>query len=297
MSESSATDTTKKTLEAVRGCLLEFGEKDDQLGRLVHLTIRGLSFVERQPDLLRALWERDPEKAADLEEADGAARLAKSEAENDYPLLHAQAVISLWSFLEASVRMLFATLMMKDSRALLVPALRKVKVNLATYEGLEEIDKYLYVLDLLEEGMGTRRRPGASRFDDLFAAFEMDAATPPDVVRCLLELYHVRNVLVHRHGRVDRRLLEDCPWLALLEGSELLISHKAYHQYSSALNVYMFYLTNRVLAHFGEVPLAHKPGCAEEKGHFVHNGKHLLEGATRKGLRVASGEVDSKGQG
>lgn len=258
-------------------CVSEFVEKEEQLDRLVHLTIRGLSYVERQPALLRVLYEEDPAKAADLESADAAATIATSESDNDYPLLHAQAVISLWSALEASIRSLFATLMKEHDPARDIPALRKVKVHLATYEALEELERYLYVLDLLEEAMGTRRKPGANRFDELFVEFGMPGATQPAVVQCLLELYHVRNVLVHRHGRADRRFLKDCPWVGLTEGTELLISHRLYHHYTAGVDAYMSDLSNRVRRYFGLEPFEHKPDCTPEMRQFVHEAKWLAE--------------------
>jgi hypothetical protein len=164
--DPSQPDAKSLALTACIRCLDEFADKDDQLDQLVHLTIRGLSYVERQPELLRILNKDDPSKAADLERADAAAKVAKNEAQDDYPLLHAQAVMSLWASLEASVRTLLATLMRVHGPAREVQALRKVKVHLATYEALEELERSLYVLDLLEETIGTRRRPGAGRFDD-----------------------------------------------------------------------------------------------------------------------------------
>jgi hypothetical protein len=262
-------------------CLGEFANKDDQLDQLVHLTIRGLSYVERQPELLRILNKDDPSKAADLERADAAAKVAKNEASDDYPLLHAQAVMSLWASLEASVRTLLATLMRVHGPARDVQALKKVKVHLATYEALEELERSLYVLDLLEETIGTRRRPGAGRFDDLCAAFGMTVTTPAPVVQCLLEFYHVRNVLMHRHGRVDRRFLKDCPWLSLTEGTELLVSHRLYHHYSAALNRYMGELTNRIRAYFGLPPFEHRVDCTPEMREFEHDARLLSERSQR----------------
>jgi hypothetical protein len=248
--------------------LLEFDDREQALDDLVNLTIAGIRQVEYFPRLLEALPNEDRAEGTPLHERLAAARrqseLAGGELAQDFPLLHAQATSTLWGALEAVLRNLFACLLRRLNRARPIEAFKKVRVLVAEFESLQGLERQLYLLDGLEEALATKRGSGIERFEILFRAFGMSSAIDSDVGTCLLELYHFRNVLVNRLGRVDGRLLAECPWRDLEKGSEVRISHAQYSQYKVALSLYLFAIVNRVSTYFGAGPSEHADLC-----HFV----------------------------
>lgn len=272
--------------------LLEFDSKETALDRLVHLTMFGIRQVEYHPKLVEALivGEPDEDEADRLASARAQGALARTELENDFPLLHAQAVTTLWSALEASIRNLFASLLQHVPKTRETEAYSRIRVRVADYESLQDFEKHLYLVDAFEETLGTRRATGLERFEILFRAFGMSSEIEGDVVTCLLELYHLRNVIVHRHSKVDRRLLVDCSWIRQAEGEELQISHAQYHQYRTAISIYIFEVVNRLRRYFEMEPIEHEPDCACRNHTFVFrpnldpagpNETHITTGSRR----------------
>ena len=263
-----ATNQNNNAYHSAKQIMLEFDTRVSALDDLVHLTVQGIRHIEYMPELLRAI---DTGQGSDrLQSADRQAALAKNEIKNEFPLLFSQATISLWAALEGLIRTLIASLLRDEKSLWECEEFSKVKVKITDYEMLQGIDRYLYVVDTLEEATGTRRRSGIERFEHLFRVLGMSSPVPSDVATCLLELYSFRNVIIHRHGLVDRRLLKDCPWLKLSEGEELHVTHAQYHQHMVALNLYMFVLVNRIRVLFGKEPITHDEQCHYSKNDFEY---------------------------
>ncbi len=86
--------------------------------------------------------------------------------------------------------------------------------------------------------------PGVRRYENVLAQARLDAGAdrpiPDDLDEALRELSAIRNVLVHRGGRVDDRALRDAPSLAsrYQEGEHVQIVGADYRKYSAAVRAY-----------------------------------------------------------
>jgi len=62
---------------------------------------------------------------------------------------------------------------------------------------------------------------------------------------------HVRNVIVHRSGRADRRFVDACPDWGAKVGEPLKITQKQCTNYQHAVSEYVLAVAERVAARLG----------------------------------------------
>lgn len=91
----------------------------------------------------------------------------------------------------------------------------------------------------LAHNMKASLKPGVGKFEALLDAVGLGGAIDEPVRRVLLELTAVRNVLVHRRRRADRRFCEGCPWLKFKPGDEVKVSTAMATRYRSATLYYL----------------------------------------------------------
>jgi hypothetical protein len=230
-----------------------FRARDDleRADRLLHLAIRGITGLLAIPGLTEAL-ARFPFSGTSTEEIEHAkvtADFAQREVSTGFPVLHAQAVIALWVLLEDLVRTFLATWLRNEPRAKEVDAVRKLKVSLTHYEAMDEEERCFYLVELLERDAAPRH--GIERFECLLRLFALSGPFHEGPRRNLYELYHVRNLLVHRAGRVDRKFVNACPWLGLAPGQTYVVDHASCHRYQASTLEYITEIIYRVREHFG----------------------------------------------
>ena len=74
------------------------------------------------------------------------------------------------------------------------------------------------VLELLEQDIGARLKPGAGRFECVLEALGFQGGVQESLRRDLVEFRATRNVLVHNAGVVDLKFKKTCPWNDLALG-------------------------------------------------------------------------------
>lgn len=202
----------------------------------------------------------------ELESARKMAELAQREVDGGFALLHSQAVVSLWSSLEDLLRTFLARWLANEASAKQADSVQKLKITLGEYESMDEEERSFYVVELLERELQSPLRHGVSRFESVLEPFGLSGRIGKATQKDIYELYHVRNVLVHRRGFADRRLIQACPWLGVEVGDPLVVSHKMYAGYSKAVADYVLELIQRVRVHFGLG--RYKAGEGKAKAHY-----------------------------
>jgi hypothetical protein len=214
----------------------------------------GISMMRAVPKAITALAATEPglENAERrMERAEKDKELAQREVDHDFPLLHEQATIALWSELEALVRSFLARLLASSPAAWQCDAVKKLRVKLGDYVDLEALDRCLWIVDLIDQELSGSLRSGVTRFENLLQPFQLSGPVEADCQKALFELSQVRNVLVHRSGIADRRLLDSCPWLDLKTGDQLRVTHGMWLKYDGAVGVYVLELIQRTRVYFG----------------------------------------------
>ncbi len=234
--------------------------------QLLGVSRDGPNLTSEQARTLQAAWER--------------AESARIEIANDHPQLNAQALISMNSALDALVeewtpqlrsmraRWLADTAMKEadeanpDAALLLSPELR---------DSLEQTIQS-FVADKLGKiaqlgGAGTKRYETLLRPEGLGAP--ADRPIPDDMDAALTELWALRNVLIHKAGRVDEKALEQAPSLSYEKDQFVRISGDDYRRFSAAIRCYASEIQFRVIRGWPEVNDSDGPDLSRWRGYYV----------------------------
>jgi hypothetical protein len=203
--------------------------------------------------------------AASLQAAWERSELARNEIENEDPLLNAQTLVSLNSALDAMVEEF--TPAMRDigvrgmAEQLMTRAEEQVpeakdELTPERRETLAEVLRELFNEHAAPEIEGLRGS-GAGRYERVLGAVGLaapeDRPIPDDLDEALAELGALRDVLVHRAGRVDQRALQQAPWLPYRDGELVRISRTDYRKYSAAIRCYAAEIIFRSFRRWPEV--------------------------------------------
>lgn len=199
---------------------------------------------------LQAAWER--------------AEWARAELENESPHSNAQALISMNSALDAMVEEL-------------VRSWREVQIDQITKNFLAnarddvpeaEAELTPQIYDALKEATRSqveRRVPkalrptgsGISRYEKplrrVGLAAPVDRPIPADLDTAFIELGALRDVLVHRAGRLDQLALDQAPSLRYKIGQFVRLSREDYRTYSAAIRCYAVEIGFRGIRRWPEV--------------------------------------------
>lgn len=238
-------------------CFEQFICETERLKQVIDLSARGISVVRGMPKVVEALMKvedkaEDTEAKSKLERAQAEAILAKKEVKEDFPLLHGWAVISIWALLEALIKSFVAEWLKRKPTAWRVEQIQRLKIRIGEYECIPRAERHLFVAELLERETGAGLKNGTARFEALLKPFGLSGECPDIVNRTIFELGQVRNLIVHRGGRVDRTFREACPWVQIPLGHELKVSNEMWHKYFEAVHIYIVLLICRVGTYYGK---------------------------------------------
>ena len=220
---------------------------------ITEISTHGIRALTMMPKLVNVLSKRTTGllKADDAESAKELAELARREVESGFPLVYANAVVSLWSRLESLVREFLVVWITKKPELLGAEPFSKLRIRLGEYVVLGEIDRGYYLVELLEQEIGAGIRNGVARFECLLKAIGLDGAVPSRLQRDMFEFGQVRTAVVHGGGKVDARLVGACPWLGFEAGEDLIVSGSMFGRYGRGAGVYVCLLVGRVGEVFG----------------------------------------------
>lgn len=230
-----------------------------ELNDVLAISKQGIRSLQGMPGIVKALEEYDAgsdeeltdEAKSKIENAERLAKLAKREAEADFPLLNSQATVSIWGYLEGAIRNFLVSWMHNQPGVRKIPEIAKLKIRLMEYEELDETEKSYYLLDLLNSDIGGSYKRGVNKFEDVFRVFGLSGPVEDEVKQGLYELYEIRNVIVHRHSKADTKLLEACPWLKFKLGEKIVITEAMFRKYEKAVAEYITEVLDRVFHQFG----------------------------------------------
>lgn len=180
-----------------------------------------------------------------IEEAEEAAAFAKSEADNDFPVLHNFAVVAIWSWLEHFIKKLIAEYLLHDKSYYSHPSLQKIKIKLGDFVKLQGYEQAYYVTELLDQEVSGQFRHGVSRFESLLEPFSINGKVPKEHTKTFIELQQIRNAIVHHNSKANSRLCTTCPWLNMTANQNIFVSRIMLTSYHKAVTWYFGEIANR----------------------------------------------------
>jgi hypothetical protein len=234
------------------------------LHRLYHLSIRGISILQRRgtqaeahfkvEEIIAEIGEEDfDSESADkvVEEARVEAAMATEEVQSGFPLLHEQVAVSLWSWLENLIRTVAAQWIDVVPEALAIPEVANLRFKFGDYEALDPEEKRYFIVEQLEKNLAIPLRGGVTRFEKLLNLFGLSGEVAEDTRKSLWELSHIRHVIVHRGSIADKRFVEACPWAGFEIGDRVIVSDESFSRFYEAAMDYAFMtVTKRIISHF-----------------------------------------------
>lgn len=229
---------------------MEEAERVRTLGLMgLHELTRAIEREEARLGVRRDADDLDAADEATLQAAYERAEWAKAELANESPHGNAQALISMNSALDAMVEEL-----VKHWRAFHVERIAHeilAKGREATGDAVEKLDaRVLAAVEEVVRREADRIVPkalkpkgsGIARYEKPLRRVGWDAPgdrpIPEDLNVALTELGALRDVLVHRAGRLDEAALEQAPTLRYRTGQFVRISREDYRRYSAAIRCY-----------------------------------------------------------
>jgi hypothetical protein len=238
---------SKESLQPIAEPLLHFLNDQVEILGLILLADRALS---KHPELLDSFEiPTSVDQGRDERFNKVVAEALRRQARDGFPMLFEQAMVSLWGALECLIRDFLVNWLANDSTAMHIDAVRNIKISLADYEGLSEEDRYYYIVEMLEQHIKAPLKQGVTRFENVLGIFDLSGPVDEEVRKTLFELCNVRNVLVHKRGIADKRLVDACPWLGLDLGDKVVVTDDMFVKYFGVVTKYVMILANRVRDH------------------------------------------------
>jgi len=99
-----------------------------------------------------------------------------------------------------------------------------------------------------EFGLSSEQRLALDCFEALLKVVGLAGKVEDKIRRDIYELQQLRHTIVHRASLADRKLVDACPWLELIPGGRIFISHEQYRRLMSAVNKYVPLVIQRATA-------------------------------------------------
>jgi hypothetical protein len=164
---------------------------------------------------------------------------AGSQAQPGFPYLYELLLIRLWCILENLIEQLTTARLHHISALDQHEALARLKVSILDYIALDQVEKGAYLYEELCKTIGTKERRGAGKYEAVLAAVGLSGPIVDLPSRMLLEASVVRNLVIHRGGRVDRRSEKACPWLSTTFGARIRLDPRFFYRYALAVRWYI----------------------------------------------------------
>lgn len=167
------------------------------------------------------------------------AKFAEVEVERGFPLLHAHSLVGLWGAVEVLFEDVLVAWLVNKPQLLGHSSFRKIRVPGAQFTLLDKEEQMRVLARELQRSQAINQKRGVDRFEALLEPLGIGGTVDKEVKQSILEMYHVRNIIVHCAGVADRRIAEDCPWMKINVGELVPINGQVYSRYSHSLTQYV----------------------------------------------------------
>lgn len=172
--------------------------------------------------------------------------LAQKEIADGFPILMAQCVVGIWGALEVAIEDTLVSLLLHEPELTGREVFSKVKVPLTEFQRMDEEERARFLVSELDREFGAGRRLGVDGFERLLSAVGLAGTVSNEVKKEIREWHSLRNVIVHRASKADRRLTTDCPWLTLKAGERVVVSYEMLGKYKTAADTYLKTVLDRI---------------------------------------------------
>lgn len=165
-----------------------------------------------------------------------------SEVSSEFATMGAYNAVALWSALTVAVEDFVGALAVRQSH-LIDPEVRSrltVPLDFLTWD---PTDQATHLVDEFRRHL--QRSRGLTIFEALLDKVGLSGPVDEPVKRGLLTISEVRNVIVHRRGRADKRLVSTYPWLGYGLGDQVRVPLSTLRSWDAIATSYVVLILSR----------------------------------------------------
>lgn len=218
---------------------------------------KAMELIDLQTRIATALNEPSPfETEAQLENAKARAlnvsKFAETQTANGSPYLFSLCSVRLWALMEALVDELVVEAMQNPQDCPGKAVLAKLKGPLIDFKLAPADEQAEFLSETLKQAVDASLKLGVGRFEVLLEPVGLSGQVNEAARKVLFELSQVRNIIVHKSGKADRRIIEACPWLAAKRGETIHVNSEMFARYLMAAYWYIVEIRGRVAERAGK---------------------------------------------
>lgn len=256
-------------------------EEAEQTRMLSVLGIYELSGVlerhEREHGVSRDDANLDPASKGEMQALWEQAELASAAIATDFAAVNAQALLAMNSALDAMVEEFAPAMRSIAVQAIVDHLCTRFETEFPEWDGKLDRDEGVAAFTTGVGGLPKLDRligSGAERYEARLRGAGIgtrdDRPIPADLDEALTEIGAIRNVLTHRHGRVDAKALDQAPSLSgrYSEGDFVRLRRHDYRTYSAAIRCYGQDVAMRPMRSWPEITDAQLPDLTGWRGYY-----------------------------
>lgn len=219
----------------------------DETGKILKLSIEGIIRVSIIVDVTKKLVEVGEIDIETIEKQKPAIEFAKEQVRKGFPLLFAHSLVAIWGSLESMVIDFIVSLINENPNLLENDIFKKIKIPLAEFQVLDKDDRLYFLIRETERSLKLDFKPGIERFEAFFNSLKIGGAVDKNIKKTLFELYHMRNLILHRSSIIDQKFLTACPWRKEEKGDVLQLGIDDFLKYRDAVVKYIILIRERLV--------------------------------------------------
>lgn len=191
-------------------------------------------------------YESESELAQAKARAQKIAQFAEAQKANGSPYLFSLCSVRLWALIEALVDELVVESLQNPQECPDQAILAKLKGPLIEFKSAPPDEQAEFLAETLKQAVDASLKLGVGRFEVLLAPLGFSGEVHSTIRKTLYELSQVRNIIVHKSGRADRRIIDACPWLSLKRGQTIHVTAEMFGRYLKATYWYIVEMRGRI---------------------------------------------------
>lgn len=219
--------------------------------RALSQATKAVESIDLQHRIATALNEPPPyESETELERAKArairTAQFAEAQRANGSPYLFSLCSVRLWALMEALADELVVESLQKPQECPDQAILAKLKGPLIEFRSAPPDEQAEFLSETLKQTVDASLKLGVGRFEVLLAPLGFSGEVHDTIRKILYELSQIRNIIVHKSGKADRRIIDACPWLNLNRGETIHVTAEMFGRYLMAAYWYVVEIRGRV---------------------------------------------------
>jgi len=182
-----------------------------------------------------------------LEDLRRRSQAAREQLDNGLPLLHSQLSIGIWSVVEAAMDDFIVAWLCNVPESLLRDEFGRVRFTINEFEQLDRESRMQVVVEEFKRTIRSDSKLGVERFEALLKPIGLSGSVDENDRRDIFELSQMRNAILHRGSRADKKLKAACPWISAQPGEKIVLLREDSDRYVRAVTNYLKAVIHRVL--------------------------------------------------